>query len=84
MYETMVYWSRGTVPISRLCQGLRGDLAGGRKVVYSSTLETVSSASTRIEREFDLRLSGGSRNSRRDITVGGAELAGRRLPLACR
>jgi dihydrofolate reductase len=46
------------------------------KIVYSKTLETVSSARTRIERDFDpeavrqLKASAG-----RDITVGGPELA---------
>jgi dihydrofolate reductase len=47
------------------------------KIVYSRALQTVSSARTRIEREFDrdavrrLKQSSGA-----DITVGGAELAG--------
>jgi dihydrofolate reductase len=46
------------------------------KVVYSKTLQTVSSASTRIEREFDpdavrqMKAEAG-----RDLTVGGPELA---------
>ncbi|MEX0816455.1 MAG: dihydrofolate reductase family protein [Gaiellales bacterium] len=46
------------------------------KVVYSKTLESVSSARTRIERDFDpeavrqMKASAG-----RDITVGGPELA---------
>jgi dihydrofolate reductase len=47
------------------------------KIVYSRTLETVSSARTRIERDFDpeavrqLKASAG-----RDLAVGGPELAG--------
>jgi riboflavin biosynthesis pyrimidine reductase len=48
--------------------------------VYSRTLETVSSATTRIERELDLdairRL---KEDSRSDITIGGAELAGQAI-----
>ena len=46
------------------------------KIVYSRTLETVSSAKTRIERDFDpeavrrLKASG-----ERDVTVGGPDLA---------
>ncbi len=46
------------------------------KIVYSKTLETVSSAKTRIERDFDpeavrqLKVSAG-----RDTTVGGPDLA---------
>jgi dihydrofolate reductase len=47
------------------------------KIVYSRALQTVSSARTRIEREFDrdavLRF---KQSSDADITVGGAELAG--------
>jgi dihydrofolate reductase len=47
------------------------------KIVYSKTLETVSSTRTRIERNFDpevvrqLKASAG-----RDLTVGGPDLAG--------
>src|SRR4029077_12000410 len=47
------------------------------KIVYSRTLQTVTSARTRIEREFDrdavrqLKQSSGT-----DISIGGAELAG--------
>jgi dihydrofolate reductase len=47
------------------------------KIVYSRTLETVSSARTRIEREFD---PDGVRElkatSERDLLIGGPELAG--------
>jgi dihydrofolate reductase len=50
------------------------------KVVYSRTLETVSSARTRIERVLDpdaierMKQSSGS-----DISIGGAELAGQAI-----
>jgi dihydrofolate reductase len=50
------------------------------KVVYSRTLETVSSARTRIERELDpdaierMKQSSGS-----DLGIGGAELAGQAI-----
>ena len=50
------------------------------KIVYSRTLETVSSARTRIEREFDAaavrRL---KEESERDLAVGGPELAAHAL-----
>ena len=50
------------------------------KIVYSRTLEAVSSARTRIEREFDRdavrRL---KQSSVADIAVGGAELAGQAI-----
>ncbi len=50
------------------------------KIVYSRTLEAVSSARTRIEREFDpdeiRRLKATAKG---DITIGGPELAGQAL-----
>jgi dihydrofolate reductase len=47
------------------------------KVVYSRTLQTVSSARTRIERVFDPeRIRQLKDASPRDITVGGPEIAG--------
>lgn len=50
------------------------------KVVFSRTLQSVSSERTRIEREFDVgaikRL---KESSRSDITIGGAELAGQAI-----
>jgi dihydrofolate reductase len=76
MYETMVVWEtmEDEHPVVR-------DYAeiwrAAEKVVYSRSLAAVSSARTRIEREFDpvevrrLKESAGA-----DITVGGAELAG--------
>jgi dihydrofolate reductase len=82
MYETMVYWE--TVGTGADQPAEVRDFAeiwrAAEKIVYSRTLETVASASTRIEREFDpetiRRL---KENSPRDITVGGAELAGRAI-----
>ena len=55
MYETMQYWETEGAgaeqpPVSRdFAQIWRA----AEKVVYSRTLETVSTAKTRIEREFD-------------------------------
>jgi dihydrofolate reductase len=50
------------------------------KIVYSRTLETVSSARTRLEHDFDpeaiTRL---KESSPADVTVGGAELAGQAM-----
>jgi dihydrofolate reductase len=76
MYETMVYWETDDdqAPVARdYAQIWRGT----EKVVYSRTLQTVSSERTRIEREFDApairRL---KESSFSDITIGGAELAG--------
>jgi dihydrofolate reductase len=78
MYETMVFWETG---------GTGADQPAGtrefaelwrpaEKVVYSRTLETVSSARTRIEREFEPEtIRALKRSSPSDITVGGPELA---------
>jgi len=79
MYETMVYWETEGDD-----EAVTRDFAeiwrGAEKVVYSRTLQAVSSERTRIEREFDaaairrLKESSGS-----DITIGGAELAGQAI-----
>jgi dihydrofolate reductase len=82
MYETMVYWETASTgddqpaavrDYARIWQA-------ADKVVYSSTLDAVSSARTRIERKFDpdavrqLKTVAG-----RDITVGGPGLAAQAL-----
>ncbi|WP_248959501.1 dihydrofolate reductase family protein [Sphaerisporangium perillae] len=55
MYETMVYWE--TVSTSGDQPAVTRDFAeiwrAGEKIVYSRTLQTPSSARTRIERDFD-------------------------------
>ncbi|GAA2760765.1 dihydrofolate reductase family protein [Actinopolymorpha rutila] len=81
MYETMTYWE--TVDASRqpaVAQDYTGLWRAADKIVYSRTLEAVSSARTRIERDFDptvvkrLKESGA-----RDISIGGAEIAGQAI-----
>jgi dihydrofolate reductase len=79
LYETMVFWERppdlanqpATVrDFAEIWQ--RAD-----KIVYSRTLETVGSARTRIEREFDPEAVRQLKaRAETDLTVGGAELAG--------
>jgi dihydrofolate reductase len=82
MYETMVYWETAdTGPDSSPGNRDFAELwRAAHKVVYSRSLQSVSSARTRIEREFDLeavrRLKAESSS---DLTVGGAELAARAL-----
>jgi dihydrofolate reductase len=84
MYETMVFWE--TVSTAADQPSVTRDFAeiwrGAEKIVYSRTLQTVSSARTRIERDFDAdairRL---KQTSGRDITIGGAELAGQAIKL---
>jgi dihydrofolate reductase len=77
MYEVMVYWE--TIELADQPPFIR-DFAeiwrAAEKVVYSTTLETVASARTRLEREFDadavrrLKAEDG-----RDVSVGGPALA---------
>jgi dihydrofolate reductase len=50
------------------------------KIVYSTTLETVSSARTRIERRFDAEaIRGMKASSELDLLIGGPELAGQAI-----
>jgi dihydrofolate reductase len=76
MYETMVYWETDDDQAA-VTRDFAEIWRAAEKVVYSRTLQTVSSERTRIEHEFDAaaikRL---KESSRSDITIGGAELAG--------
>jgi len=78
MYEVMVYWETAhTLPDQRpFSREFAAIWRSADKIVYSSTLETASSARTRIERDFD---PGSIRQLKsteeRDITVGGPDLA---------
>ena len=79
MYETMVYWETAEVSPDQ-CEPV-SDYAGiwraAEKVVFSRTLDEVSSAKTRIEREFDPEAIQRLRaEAERDISIGGPELAG--------
>jgi dihydrofolate reductase len=82
IYETMAVWETlGTGPEEMAGMRDFGDLwRMAEKVVYSRTLETVTTARTRLEREFDVdavqRL---KETSASHITVGGAELAGQAI-----
>ena len=82
MYETMVFWeTAGTGADSpRVSRDFAIIWRAAEKIVYSRTLQTVSSAKTRIERSFDpdaiRRL---KETSEADITIGGAELAGQAI-----
>src|SRR5476651_2728896 len=78
MYETMVFWETvSTEAEPAVIRDFAGIWRAAEKIVYSRALQTVSSARTRIEREFDrdavrrLKQSSGA-----EVTVGGAELAG--------
>ncbi|MGH3713906.1 MAG: dihydrofolate reductase family protein [Micromonosporaceae bacterium] len=82
MYEVMVAWehpeefadqSPVTLDWAALWQG-------AEKVVYSTTLRTVSSARTRIEPSFDPdAVRALKASAERDLAIGGPELAGQAL-----
>jgi dihydrofolate reductase len=78
MYETMVYWETAhTEPDQppHIVQYAR-DWQAAEKIVYSTTLESVSSTKTRIERTFDpdaVRTL--KAESDHDLTVDGPNLA---------
>jgi dihydrofolate reductase len=77
MYETMLYWETAhTVADHPVEQNFAKIWRAAEKVVYSKTLQTVSSARTQIERAFDpdaIRQIKAS--AERDISVGGPDLA---------
>jgi dihydrofolate reductase len=78
MYETMVYWETAhTVPGHSDDEREFTELwQAADKIVYSTSLETTSSAKTRIEREFDPRAIREMKESQdHDLTVGGPNLA---------
>jgi len=55
MYEVLVVWETlGTADEPRVMQDFAALWRAADKVVYSRTLDAVSSARTRIEREFDI------------------------------
>ena len=82
MYEVMRYWETAHAVTDRPSVGQ--DFAqiwrAADKVVYSRTLETVSSARTRIERDFDPEAVRQMKaQAERDISVGGPDLAAQAL-----
>ena len=79
MYETMVYWETDDDQAA-VARDYAEIWRAAEKVVYSRTLQRVSSGRTRIERDFDAvairRLKDASRS---DVSIGGAELAGQAI-----
>ena len=79
MYETMVYWE--TIDdAGAVAADYASIWRSAEKIVYSRTLQTPSSAKTRVEPSFDAgavrRL---KQTSQADLTVGGADLAGQAI-----
>jgi dihydrofolate reductase len=78
MYETMVFWDSppNLADEPPVFQEFAKVWQSAEKIVYSRTLERVTSARTRIERDFDAdavrQLKAAAET---DLTVGGAELA---------
>ncbi len=78
MYEVMVYWETAHTLADQppFMQDFAEIWRAADKIVYSKTLETVSSARTRIERDFDPQVVRQMKaRAERDITVGGPDLA---------
>ena len=78
LYETMVGWE--TDPTLALQSPVMRDFAeiwqAADKIVYSKTMEAVSTAMTRIERDFDPEaIRQIKASARQDLVVGGPELA---------
>jgi dihydrofolate reductase len=79
LYDVMAGWeTMHTLPDQTpLALDFAAIWQAAEKVVYSRTLETVSTARTRIERDFDPEAVRQMKaEADRDITIGGATLAG--------
>jgi dihydrofolate reductase len=82
MYETMLYWETAhTVPGQpSVAREFTGIWQAAEKIVFSKTLKSVSSARTRIERNFDPGMIRQLKSvAGHDMTVGGADLAGQAI-----
>jgi dihydrofolate reductase len=82
MYETMVFWE--TVDPAGDGPAVALDFAAiwqaADKIVYSRTLETVSTARTRIERELDAdTIERMKQSAPSDLGIGGADLGGQAI-----
>jgi dihydrofolate reductase len=78
MYETMVYWETAHTLADQPpeIRDYTEIWQAAEKIVYSKSLQTVSSDRTRIERDFDPEAVREMKASaERDITVGGPDLA---------
>jgi dihydrofolate reductase len=78
MYEVMRYWETAPTGDDQLpvVKDYTQIWRAADKIVYSTTLATVSSARTRLERDFDPHaIRQMKAAARRDVSVGGPELA---------
>ena len=82
MYEVMAYWETAHTLADEppVIRDFAAIWQAADKIVYSKTLETVSSARTRIARDFDPEVVRQMKaRAARDITIGGADLAAQAL-----
>jgi dihydrofolate reductase len=82
MYEVMAYWETAHTVADQppFARDFAEIWQAADKVVYSRTLEGVSSTRTRIERDFDPEAVRELKASaERDLTIGGPELAAQAL-----
>ena len=80
MYETMVFWETAGDGDEPVFQDYAEIWRASEKIVYSRTLQTPSSARTRIEPEFDpAAVRQLKQSAEADIAVAGAELAGQAI-----
>lgn len=78
MYETMMVWETdpGLAASSPLMADFAAIWQAANKIVYSRTLETVSTRKTRIERDFDpMAIRRLLADAQHDILIGGPNLA---------
>jgi dihydrofolate reductase len=82
MYQVMAYWETADAVggLTSVEQDFAEIWQAADKIVYSRTLDAVSSARTRIERDFDPDAVGQMKASAsRDLSVGGPDLAAQAL-----
>jgi dihydrofolate reductase len=81
LYDVMVFWE--TMPLddaSPVARDFAEVWRAADKIVYSTSLEAASTPNTRIERDFDPdTIRQMKATSERDLTVGGANLAGQAI-----
>ena len=78
MYETMKVWENPTGPIfdTPVMQDFASVWGRVEKVVYSTTLDNVSTARTRLERKFDVgAVQQLKASAKKDLFIGGPTLA---------
>jgi dihydrofolate reductase len=79
MYDVMVYWDAEPTAFADepdVIQDFAEIWQAADKIVYSTSLETATSARTRIEREFEPEAVRQLKSrAERDVTIGGPELA---------